>query len=82
MTREAGTQNQIIPYVRRCREWARRSKVAWKVGETVDAYLEDIVHDKVATEYDNEECHMHPPKKGKLTPKVVFLEGCDEAHEA
>jgi len=56
--------------------------VAWKVGETVDAYLEDIVHDKVATEYDNEERHMHPPEKRKLTPKVVFLERGDEAHEA
>jgi hypothetical protein len=56
--------------------------VACKVGETVDAYLEDVIHNKVATEYDNEERHMHPPEKRKLTPKVVFLEGGDEAHEA
>jgi len=43
------------------RTLARGSKVAW-VGETVDAYLEDVIHDKVATEYDNEERHMHPPE--------------------
>ena len=56
-----------------------------KVKETADivgAYLEDVIHDKVATEYDNEERHMHPPEKRELTPKVVFLEGGDEAHEA
>ena len=50
--------------------------------EVVDAYLEDVIHDKVATEYDNEERHMYPPKKGELTSKVVFFEGGNEAHEA
>ena len=75
MTREAGTQNQIMPYAPRI----TGLNAAWKVR---DAYLEDIVHDKVATEYDNEECHMHPPEERELTPKVVFFEGADEAHEA
>jgi len=56
----------------------------WRAGgdrEPVDAYLEDIVHDKVAIKYDNEECHMHPSEERELTPKVVFLEGGDEAHK-
>lgn len=53
-----------------------------KVRNTANAYLEDVIHDKVATEYDNEERHMHPPEKRELTPKVVFLEGGDETHEA
>ena len=48
----------------------------------MDAHLEDVIHNEVATEYDNEECHMHPPEKRELTPKIVFLEGSDEAHEA
>jgi len=51
-------------------------------GGTCGAYLEDVIHDKVATEYDNEERHMHPSEKRELTPKVVFLERGDEAHEA
>ncbi len=64
-----------------CREWTRRSE--WgKVRKTLDAHLEDVIHNKVATEYDNEERHMHPPEKRELTPKIVFLEGGDEPHEA
>ena len=47
--------------------------------ETVDKYLEESIHDNLATEYDNEERHMRPPE---LTPEVIFLEGGDEAHEA
>ena len=56
--------------------------MAWKVEETADAYLEDVVHDKVATEYDNKERHMYPPEERELTPKIVFLERGDEAHKA
>ena len=50
--------------------------------DTVDAYLEDVIHDKVAAMYHNEESHMHPSEKRELTSKVVFLEGGDETHEA
>jgi hypothetical protein len=79
MTREAGTQNQIMPYVPRI-GGGQRGGV--EVGGTVDAHLEDVVHDKVAATDNNEECHMHPSEERKLTPEIVFFEGGHEAHEA
>lgn len=50
--------------------------------EEPDEALEDVVHDKVARDDDEEEGHVDPAEETELLLEVALFQGHDEAHEA
>lgn len=47
-----------------------------------ETYLEDVVHDKVARDDDEEEGHVDPAKQAELATQAVAVQGRDEADKA
>lgn len=76
MTREAGTQNQIMP----CASWPKSALMG--AQRPSHAHLEDVVDDEVTADDDQQQRHVDPSKQAKLAPQLSPRQVRDERDEA